>query len=595
MGIEALLLAPDTSNLDTDLINLQAQQGEQANNLEAQNAADEEQAQSVTMYEYTLASGITERVSSFEEVVAKCPKFQKVYERNPEAAKALFELTAKPVIVPIEKTDNHPDERQKDEQPEKVAGQAEKTNQARAETPSARIIEPIVRRQELRDLDVTGQRLNTVQHQAVRAETKKSRELTGESRTSVLEDIRDRMAELSDQHQYERSQKDGEAVPQNSSAKQPNKVRKDRKVTTQKKPVIRQTVARSIPIPKSTANARKQKPAIREKEVVEQRPVETPNITMELPEIVIPEYGPEIVAASDIEAAAINDSELIEAIDDMGAAEILELESTEEMESEYVPSTLEANELFESYLTADEAHEPVTDEAMEIYREILQIQLEDAYDLQASVDQEQQLDSKSSKQPILQTAESAEIKADDEIVQQLERLFGIERAEDSPKGLVMLQEKANDQDIEQSLIQLAVVLPELAAVQEAETDATPVIALATAIESITQAFEKALQDSHELYYPPAITPELTQALLEFIRLLGYENPGEQLIKFLHKYDLELLMEAIIRLHKILKAGDLQRPQKITAVSDDVDDRAARQLGGLSIALVSKSQIFAIAA
>ncbi|HVI60588.1 MAG TPA: hypothetical protein VM535_00345, partial [Candidatus Saccharimonadales bacterium] len=98
---------------------------------------------------------------------------------------------------------------------------------------------------------------------------------------------------------------------------------------------------------------------------------------------------------------------------------------------------------------------------------------------------------------------------------------------EEPRTLEDIQAEAEEQPLEQTLMQLVKHLSESAAEPESHE-----------VWEITEGI------AAEASPNPKITPELTDQLLALLRVLGYQNPREVLVDFVKKYDLAFLLQAL---------------------------------------------------
>src|SRR5262249_3849190 len=97
----------------------------------------QEQNQTKTVYEHTLADGTIVQAESFEDAIKMCDPMRELYERNRPAAEALFKMSAKPVIVPVTAETIRPEKTDKRKESEKVSSVPESTIDVRELQPES--------------------------------------------------------------------------------------------------------------------------------------------------------------------------------------------------------------------------------------------------------------------------------------------------------------------------------------------------------------------------------------------------------------------------------------------------------------------------
>lgn len=99
------------------------------------------------------------------------------------------------------------------------------------------------------------------------------------------------------------------------------------------------------------------------------------------------------------------------------------------------------------------------------------------------------------------------------------------------------------QPLEQTIVEIAAILK-----RQTESESEPNLVISPEIQKIVHEIAELLpaNNAEQIDKPVEniITPELTEKLLQFLRLVGYENPQEVLISFVSRYDIDSLFEAI---------------------------------------------------
>jgi hypothetical protein len=119
-----------------------------------------------------------------------------------------------------------------------------------------------------------------------------------------------------------------------------------------------------------------------------------------------------------------------------------------------------------------------------------------------------------------------------------------------PQSLESLKASAEDRSLEETLVQLAVYFKESADDAE-EQEILPVREMVRSLAKKLPELQLALSTQSESRQP--ITPELTQKLLDLLRVVGYQNPGEVLVTFVSRHDIEFLLQALRYLSQLTNA------------------------------------------
>lgn len=152
-----------------------------------------------------------------------------------------------------------------------------------------------------------------------------------------------------------------------------------------------------------------------------------------------------------------------------------------------------------------------------------------------------------------------------------------------PITLAAIQEKSNEQPLEQTLAQLAELLSEFGN----EPEYTELAKDVQDITDVLPACFITLEDTHEQRVE--ITPGMTSKLLTLLRFLGYEEPGETLVAMTRKYGLAFLMQALGYLNQLKHAENRQEftTTVISSVSPDEDNLRLR-MGKAIFGLITHS-------
>src|SRR3989344_5240123 len=117
--------------------------------------------------------------------------------------------------------------------------------------------------------------------------------------------------------------------------------------------------------------------------------------------------------------------------------------------------------------------------------------------------------------------------------------------------LASIEEMANDRPLEESLVSLALFLEET---PNGNVDTEDISALLNELaESFDQNILTAGLKSESIH----ITPEITKHILVLLRQIGYENPGQTLLEFVSKHELEFLIQAIRYLAQLMSQDSQQ--------------------------------------
>lgn len=141
-------------------------------------------------------------------------------------------------------------------------------------------------------------------------------------------------------------------------------------------------------------------------------------------------------------------------------------------------------------------------------------------------------------------AETAETKEVPDFETFIEVMVQPEREE--PLTVEVIHEQAEmEQPLEETLVQLVELLsdPELMEQDQLEE-------IRQIISEIEEILPNCYVDHANQEQKPIITPELTEKLVAFLTLLGYQQPRETLTRFVDKYDLVFLLEGLEYMSRI---------------------------------------------
>lgn len=132
-----------------------------------------------------------------------------------------------------------------------------------------------------------------------------------------------------------------------------------------------------------------------------------------------------------------------------------------------------------------------------------------------------------------------------------EELLATQTLPETPANIKAIEEMANDRPLEESLVSLALFLEET---PNGNVDTEDISALLNELaESFDQNILTAGLKSESIH----ITPEITKNILVLLRQIGYENPGQTLLEFVSKHELEFLIQAIRYLAQLMSQDSQQ--------------------------------------
>ncbi|HEY5549778.1 MAG TPA: hypothetical protein VIK37_01065 [Candidatus Saccharimonadales bacterium] len=156
---------------------------------------------------------------------------------------------------------------------------------------------------------------------------------------------------------------------------------------------------------------------------------------------------------------------------------------------------------------------------------------------------------------------------------------------EEPVTLEAIQEEANEQPLEQTLVQLVELLSGAPEKADAETEENKLYAILQGIEDAMPACYIG-QEAAET--KPRITAEMTEKLLRLLRALGYENPKEVLVSFVARFDLAFLLQTLKYLCQLNNEHNRQEFLAVfsTFPANDDDDTRLR-IGKMLFGLIAK--------
>jgi hypothetical protein len=188
----------------------------------------------------------------------------------------------------------------------------------------------------------------------------------------------------------------------------------------------------------------------------------------------------------------------------------------------------------------------------------------------------------SEEQDLFAETDNPEVTTVEEIVvNDFEAWLDTPQLSKEPVTLEIAQDDIDGQPLEETLVQLVVYLKEVAEDQRADTIRESIQNLG---EALAQVYAP-LTEATERVQP--MTPELTQRLLTLLKAVGYQNPGEALVAFVSRHDIEFLLQAIRYLSRLANADYRQEflppvlmartPQ---ATSEDILVQVGKRIFGL---------------
>lgn len=182
--------------------------------------------------------------------------------------------------------------------------------------------------------------------------------------------------------------------------------------------------------------------------------------------------------------------------------------------------------------------------------------------------------------------------------QDFETFLAVQPEADEVVTLETIIEQADEQPLEQTLVQLAQHLSDTL-VESQDASETPVAALPELnnehieLNAILQEIAEILPTCYSVNEETQekriqITPEMTQKLLMLLRSLGYEQPREVLVEFVRLHSLSFLLQAIQYMCQLNNEENRQEfyAQPSTYVPSD-DGNARLRLGKVLFSLVAR--------
>lgn len=153
--------------------------------------------------------------------------------------------------------------------------------------------------------------------------------------------------------------------------------------------------------------------------------------------------------------------------------------------------------------------------------------------------------------------------------------------------LEFIKEQANEQPLEQTFVQLAELLANVA---EEESPGAEQIELHKILQEIEVALPvRYAVNEIEIEEPSLrITPELTEKMIRLLSSLGYEHPKEALVDFVRQHDLTFLLQAFQYMCQLCHEDDRQEFLAVPIASTGDDDGATRlRIGKLLFKLIGE--------
>lgn len=174
---------------------------------------------------------------------------------------------------------------------------------------------------------------------------------------------------------------------------------------------------------------------------------------------------------------------------------------------------------------------------------------------------------------------------EDPKLQNFEAFIALELDNQEPLTLEAIQQQANIQPLEQTLVQVIKLL--------SEPEKEPVeVELQEIVQDIREVLADCFVEQENRETRLQITPELTEKLLKLLRVLGYEQPEEVLVGFAKEYSLELLLQAIEYICQLNSEGISREFLSATsAVYSNDDDSYGLHLGRLLLGLVTHTALW----
>lgn len=163
----------------------------------------------------------------------------------------------------------------------------------------------------------------------------------------------------------------------------------------------------------------------------------------------------------------------------------------------------------------------------------------------------------------------------------LETFMATRGVSEEPMTLEAIQERADEQPVEQTLIQLVEYLTEAAEVLEQK-------ALLRIVQEIEKALPACYGTQETVDVKPRITPKMTEKILMLLHGLGCQKPKDALVSFVAKYDIALLLQTLDYICQLSNNENRREFLVALAVTTNTDDDDNRQrLGKAIIGMVIK--------
>ncbi len=118
----------------------------------------------------------------------------------------------------------------------------------------------------------------------------------------------------------------------------------------------------------------------------------------------------------------------------------------------------------------------------------------------------------------------------------------------------IIKVNANEQPLEETLVQLASYLSEVSEENEESSIqlevSEDIAAIRHLLQDINKEFIKLSEANPGKTETVRVTPDITQKLLDLLRVVGYQNPQEALVSFVSKHGFEFLPQAISYLYQL---------------------------------------------
>lgn len=154
-------------------------------------------------------------------------------------------------------------------------------------------------------------------------------------------------------------------------------------------------------------------------------------------------------------------------------------------------------------------------------------------------------------------------------------------ATEEPMTIELIQECAEQQPLEQTLVQLVEYLNEA-------NDKPELSVVSKIMQEIKTELPACRNIDEAEHVSTKITPELTDKLLKLLRILGYENPTQTLVGFVAQYDLASLLQALEYIGQLQNAHGRHESISASLTTNLNDDDTTRLRLEAVIALIMKT-------